>query len=1642
MSPQVLHRARGRIRVHLPSWQGNGCREVEKRARQVPGVLRVQANSLTRNVLVGFDPKTTDETALIAALDQAEQGTAHLPEDVHPPPVLTEKQEGSVRLTRIPVRGLDRDPGVVRRVLDQLRSRPGVRAWANPLTVHVTVEYDEKHVDLHEILGKILEVELPDLPGEDLPAHPLDPAPLRQAATRTVGAALGLGLIVVRKLFRWSVDPGRIRFAATLAGVLGLLRSFPAIRNGLRRLLGPDAADLVFGASSIVTLAVAGSSLGLAVTGFESVLLLSEVISRRSAWRRYEERLGGASAAEPGATIRLEPGERAPLAAQVIEGVGTATGRDGLPILISPGAEVNGGAQLFGGPFVLQLQGGQPFVPATRPAPPRPSFYNRYLSTVGPASLAYAALTAIFTRSLARTFEALLLVNPRTAIIGAEAANLGAMARALRGGVTIVGSRRDRQLRLPDVLLISGPRVLIDGFEVARVFPLGEGLEVPDILELASSIAAASGLPWGNAFPPPVRRSASEGSFNGMWAAAIVDGERYILGPPEDVPALREAVQLQHRGGYLLELGKESESRPLGYIGLRPRLQAGVPDLVETCHRLGVRLELFRRGSPAVAEMVAARAKIPLLDAEDAVDLIQERQRDGLFVAYVSDSASAAPAFAACDLAIGLSWGRGSRFPARADVLAADLLAVAAILEAGDRRHDAIRDGVVFSAVANVIGAVWGFRGRPGVERASRAVYATALLSLSDGWLRLRGGDRPGSSLAYLSDPRPERWGRRSLTSILKTFNTTEDGLTSAHAAERRRLVPRVVRRREVWTALRNQLTSPIAIVLAGGAGLSLFLDHVLDAAILGTTIAVNAAVGVWQERQVGQAAEALQRLGTAKAHVLRDGQMVTIPASEVVTGDILYLMAGDRVAADARMIHSSGLEVDEAALTGESLPVAKNPGAGSDIGKVVLEGSDVLVGTGQAVVVAVGTHTRMGATAAALSLEENRDSPLGRRLGQVLRLALPLAAGGGAIAALAGVFRGQTLVSQLTLGLSTALSALPEGLPLLAGAGQAGVARRLAGRKALVRRLAAVEALGRVDVACTDKTGTLTVGRLALRLIADGDTEADFPPSPLGGEASGARGGLPDSLRSILLTAALASPHPEASDANAHPTDVAVVRAAREAGLLDELRIERKAEDPFDPAQSFHATVVQGRLCVKGAPEVLAPRCRRIRRNGVDSPLDESGRVQLLVRALQLGERGLRILWVAEGPPDTSVEDPQGLVALGFLGISDPLRPNVGEVVRRCQEAGVRVLMVTGDHPATARTIATEAGLLADGRGEVVTATELAELADADLDARIEHASVIARATPLDKVRIIESLRRQGHTVAMTGDGVNDAPALRLADVGVAMGRGGTEVARQASDVVLADDEFATLVEALVEGRGFWRNMRRGVGLLLGGNAGELGLIVGASVLGFHAPLNTQQILVVNLITDALPALAVVLQQPEHRHLAGLAREGLSALDASLRADVLRRGVATGLPALVASLWTLHRAGPAEARTVAFASIVLNQLAQTLDAGRVEGTLSNTVIAAVAGSTGLLVSLLTVRPLRDLLALVAPTPLAWATVGSSALAAVLVGRGLSLLDGNRFAAASSDRKRDDPSAPERADEINDNGQAAMAVPTDGSGTL
>jgi cation-transporting ATPase I len=1591
-TPSVLHTVSGRVRLHMPAWSGRGKRELETRLRLVQGVSRVQANPLTRNILLYFDPAITDEQTILQKIASLplDEINRQADDQASLPPALREKQEGTHR-ARIAVRGMDRDPALAKRVVERLESRPGVRASASLLTGRVLVEFEEHLVDLQDVIADVADVELPPVPGEDRPTYPLDPEPLILSMTRTISATLGLSILALRRAAGMVEPLPGAGVALHAASIISIIHSIPPVRYGLRKLLGQLPADLLLQLPGIATLTLSNSPLGLAVAGAESVRLMTETQARRSSWHRYEERLNNAPPAQPDAMLRLEAGEQSPLAATVIEGVGMAIRQDGLPSPVIPGSTIAPGVRLLGGPFLVKLRGEesfQAFTPETRPAPLSPSLYDHYQRASGWFSLACAGITALLTRSFSHTLASLLLVNSRPALIGQEVADLGASARATRIGATPVSTRANRPIRLPGLLLLDGIRLLTDRLELADVHLLTNDMAREEIIAYTAGIAAAAGSPWGSGIFGETRMKAAEqGRFNGKVATATIEGRQYSLGTIEDWSAIPEAAPLRQEGNYVLLLHREDEEKPCALVALRPQIAEGVQELKQVCRQHRVDLGILAGGDQIAVRAFTRRTQISLIENDDVLNVIRTKQLTGASVAFVSDNAGAAAGFAACDLAIGVTDGR-SHLPARTDLLVPNMQTVAAIIETASRRETTIRDSVGLSLVSNVIGAAWSL-GLPGLILASRFASVAALATLVDGWLRLRGGECVQSTLSTLVDPQPERWGRQDVQDVLRLLHTSENGLSCDQAASRQQKVFAHNTRNRLLSLIIEQVKSPITALLLGGAALSLLFGTIGDAALIAGTIVASVGITAWQENRANRVTESLQSIETPSARVLRDRREMNIAADEVVPGDILLFAAGDRIAADARLIHAQGLEVDEAALTGESLPVPKMASGGHDFNRVVLEGSDITTGSGRAVVVAVGQQTRMGATRAALSADEMQASPLGIRLSRMLHLSIPLSLASGVIVVASGLLWGQPIATLLATGATIALAGVPEGLPLLAKIGEAGVARRLARQKALVRHLSAVEALGRINVACTDKTGTMTKGHPQLSLVADcGKQEVRLTttPSPLNQHVS-----------RILLTAALACPHPDAPDARAHPTDIAVIQGAIDAGLERQLHVKHNSELPFDPMHSFHATLVQRRVCIKGAPESLLPRCGWVARSGKKYPLDEARRDALLRRFEQLTERGLRVLMVAEGPQTTSLENPQDITALGFVCISDPLRSTVQPAVKRCREAGVRVIMITGDHPITARAIAREAGLL-DDHGEVLPANEIAQLHNSELDRRLEHAVVIARATPLDKVRIIESLQRQGHTIAMTGDGVNDAPALRLADVGVAVGRGSTQVARQTADVVITDDDFSTLVETFVEGRSLWRNLRSALALLLGGNFAELGLVVAASILGIGLPLSIRQIFAVNAITDIFPALAVALQQPEHRNLARLQREGEATLNSPLRNEVLRRGIATMLPAL-ASYLIMRGQGVAQARSTAFASFVATQLAQTIEVSRIEGRLTPSLLGAIACSAGVLVAAFTVPPLRAFLQLAIPSLQGWLLIGGGMILALLLNRIMSMQD-------------------------------------------
>ena len=682
------------------------------------------------------------------------------------------------------------------------------------------------------------------------------------------------------------------------------------------------------------------------------------------------------------------------------------------------------------------------------------------------------------------------------------------------------------------------------------------------------------------------------------------------------------------------------------------------------------------------------------------------------------------------------------------------------------------------------------------------------------------------------------------------------------------------------WRIFGRQLTGVMPVLLAVAGAVSFALGERGDAIAIAAILVVNAIVGFVQEHRAERAVLALRAMTAPHARVIRDGRATEVPARDVVVGDLLLLEAGDIVAADAGLVEANRLAIDEAALTGESLPVDKRihddaPGTplAEQVGTVFM-GTVVATGTGRAVVRATGMHTQLGAIAHLLQQTEAQETPLQRQLAGVgRRLAIACVAIVAAIALL-GVIQDRPWLEVLMSAVSLAVAAVPEGLTAVVTIALAIGVQRMAARHVLVRRLPAVETLGCTTVICTDKTGTLTTGTMAVREIWGRDQGA-------------------------VLRVASSCCDAELGDAPGtgigDPTELAILAASRLRGIeraAIEAAAPRRAVVPFD-AETKRMTIVRadGVAYVKGAFDVLLPRCPRVP-PGIEAAHQDMAR------------RGLRVLAIATGAGDGDGE----LELIGLVGLADPPRTEAIAAIAEARRAGIRTVMITGDHPVTARAIATELGLLAPGEA----ADEL----------------VHARATPEDKLRIVRAWKDRGEIVAMTGDGVNDAPALRAAHIGIAMGKTGTEVTREASAMILADDNFASIVAAVREGRAIYDNIKKTLVYLLAGNAGELMVMFGAALVGLPLPLVPLQLLWINLVTDGLPALALVMDPPESDTLARPPRRP----DAPLlgRRDWSRIGL-TGLLQATVTLatfaWVLPRSGLDTARNLAFSVLVFGEL-------------------------------------------------------------------------------------------------------------------
>ena len=773
--------------------------------------------------------------------------------------------------------------------------------------------------------------------------------------------------------------------------------------------------------------------------------------------------------------------------------------------------------------------------------------------------------------------------------------------------------------------------------------------------------------------------------------------------------------------------------------------------------------------------------------------------------------------------------------------------------------------------------------------------------------------------------PDPIAWHALSVADIASRL-ATDPGRGLAAAEADRRLAThgpnalREARSEPWWRRFLRQFRELVIGLLLVAAGIAAAMGDLADAAAILAIVLVNAVIGFVQEQRAVQALAALERLAAPGARVVRDGEGRVVPARDVVPGDRIELEAGDSVPADARLVEAFSLAVQESALTGESEPVAK-AAAGplpevlplGDRRSMVHAGTVVAAGRGAAVVVATGMGTELGRIAGLLERGDVEPTPLQRRLGELGRMLIAVCLvvvgviflievwrGGGALE----LWRSGGLGAVLLRAVSLAVAAVPEGLPAVVTLVLAIGLQRMARRNALVRRLPSVETLGSVTVICSDKTGTLTRNEMTVREIATAEgsfhvTGAGYAPrgeflptTEAGGSRARDRARAVDvatvpGLHRLLLVAARctsARVEPGADGGGwrvvGDPTEGALIVAALKGGVEAGVKGLDPVEPvifeiPFDSDRRRMSVVTRRRdggraLETKGAPEAVLPRCTAELRGGAAVPLTDDRRREILGVAAEMADRALRVLALAcrdldagevvDAEPDRAERD---LVWLGFAGMIDPPREEARRAVRRCQSAGIRPVMITGDHPATALAIARELGI-ADATGRAVTGVELDAMPPGRLAAEVRSIPVYARVSAEHKLRVVEAWEAQGDVVAMTGDGVNDAPAVQAADIGIAMGITGTDVTKEASDMVLTDDNFASIVAAVEEGRGIYDNVRKFIHYLLACNAGEVLVMFVAAVLGWPAPLAAIQILWLNLVTDGLPALALGVEPPE----------------------------------------------------------------------------------------------------------------------------------------------------------------------------------
>ncbi|MBD8003963.1 calcium-translocating P-type ATPase, SERCA-type [Bacillus norwichensis] len=793
-------------------------------------------------------------------------------------------------------------------------------------------------------------------------------------------------------------------------------------------------------------------------------------------------------------------------------------------------------------------------------------------------------------------------------------------------------------------------------------------------------------------------------------------------------------------------------------------------------------------------------------------------------------------------------------------------------------------------------------------------------------------------------------------------------GLSTKLADERRKKVGRnELSEGEKQSAILlffSQFKDFMVLVLLAATLISGLLGEYIDAVAIMVIVLINGLLGFIQERKAEKSLQALKDLSAPKVNVLRDGRWIKMDSKDVVPGDILKLSSGDRVGADMRIVVSNDLEIEESALTGESIPSQKhsnpildeNPSLG-DLNNMAFMGTLVTRGNGLGVVTTTGMKTAMGKIAGMIQTAETLMTPLQRRLDQLGKVLITVALLLTVAVVLAGIFHGHDVYTMFLAGVSLAVAAIPEGLPAIVTVALSLGVQRMIRKNAIVRKLPAVETLGCASVICSDKTGTMTQNKMTVtHLWGGGQTWNVTDTGEFSTEGKNIEVDREKTLYQLLTFGTLCNNAEikmtgQEMVVDGDPTEGALLLAGIKAGIDKKALLEEQfsveKEYPFDSARKMMSVIVKGPsgerfVITKGAPDVLSLKSDSILWEGKQKALSNHLLNEVNGAVKQLASMALRTIAIAYKPlkgaiPERSEDIEQNLTLIGLQGMIDPPRPEVKSAVAECKQAGIKTVMITGDHVDTACAIAKQLGILAEKDGDlaVMDGRRLNELSAKELEAVVDNIRVFARVSPEHKLKIVNALQNKGHIVAMTGDGVNDAPAIKTADIGIAMGITGTDVAKEASSLILLDDNFATIKAAIKEGRNIYENIRKFIRYLLASNVGEILVMLFAMLMSMPLPLVPIQILWVNLVTDGLPAMALGLDQPEENVMQRNPRHPKEGVFARrLGWKILSRGFLIGVVTLAAFVIVYHR-NPSDlpyAQTIAFATLVMAQLIHVFD--------------------------------------------------------------------------------------------------------------